>query len=495
MQDYKNITWKYLSILFILFALIAGGRLFFDNLHYKSMLEDKTSFLAKDLQEKLISTEKSLKDKFSMMAIHLMGTEHVSKLFAENKREELYSFLKEHYKEFKHIEPNLHVMHFFNANNITVLRMHKPNSYNDDLTIKRPIVAYANKSLKQQNAFEVGKNGIVYRVTTPYIHNSKHIGVLELGIKLKYFVNAISQQYEVESEILVKDKLLNTLLAKKRYKKLDGYSIVSQSDLFKSLSTKIDLTKDRQIIESDNKYYVVFTNLNLNDYQDEAVAKILIAKDITAYMTKNKSSMLLINSITVVILLFIFLLLYIIFTKYVKEINDNIKRMNKFKAKSVYFENRANRDNLTKAFNKEYLNKYLEEFLKINRNGVVLFFDIDNFKNCNDVHGHLIGDEILTQLSQTIQDYLRTDDLFVRWGGEEFIILFEDISFDIAVRKAESIRLLIEKTKFTNDIPITISIGVTKIKDNDSMTSLLNRADNLLYHAKESGRNKVISDI
>ena len=289
MKAYKSITWKYLSILFVLFSLVIGGRYLYDSNHHKHMLEEKTSHLVVDIEKRFNSSTYFLSNKYSMIAQQFMNREDVYKLFQDTKRDELYKLLKDTYIEFKHIDPNLHVMHFFDKNNITVLRMHKPESYSDDLTKKRPIVAYANKSLKQQSGFEVGKNGIVYRVTTPYIHNNKHIGVLEFGIDPMYFVDAISTQYEVESEILVKDELLDVLVAKRRYRKIDGYSIVSQSNLFEKISTMIDLKKDTQIIEHDSKYYFVYTNLNLNDYQNEPVAKFIVAKDITEYVLKNKN--------------------------------------------------------------------------------------------------------------------------------------------------------------------------------------------------------------
>ena len=495
MQNYKNIVWKYLSILFILFALIVTARFIYDKNHHHYMLERKISHLSADMQQMFQSSQKSLNEKYLMLATQLMSDKEVSELFKHNKRDALYTLLKNNYKEFIHIDKHLHIMHFIDKNNITVLRMHKPSSYADDLTVKRPMAAYVNKSLIQQNAFEVGKNGIVYRITVPFYYNNEHIGILEFGVEPSNFVDAINKQYKLESELLVKNESLNVLVTKKEYKQLDEYSIITQSTLFKNISPMIDLTKDTQIIKYESKYYIIFTNLNLHNYQNEKVAKVLIAKDITTFISKNSNSLFVINTITIAVMLFIFLFLYILFTKYINEINSYILKTNSLQKQSKYLEKRANRDNLTNAHNKEYLNKYLVDFLKINRNGIILFFDIDDFKNCNDTHGHLIGDEILIQLSKTIQEYLRSGDLFVRWGGEEFTILFEDISSDIALRKAESIRLLVEKTRFTDNIPITISIGITNIKDDDTITSLLNRVDNLLYSAKKSGKNKVVSDI
>ena len=458
------------------------------------MLENKISDLSQNIQRKFESAEEHLGEKYLMLTSTLMKTDTVSKLLANRDRKDLYKLMRDSYKEFKFLDKNLYVMHFFDKNNITVLRMHKPESYDDDLTKKRPIVAYVNSSLKAQTGFEVGKNGIVYRVTSPYIYNDKHIGIVEFGIKPDYFVDSIKKHYDVESEILIKNSQINTLALKRQFKQIGDYSIVSQSKLFRKISDNIDFSKNHQIVEFNSRYYIVITNLNLRDYQDNSVAKVIVAQDITNFILKNKNSLLLINTISIIVLIVIFIILYIIFTRYSKEIDENTNTMNKLEKKSSYFEKRANRDHLTNIYNKAYLNKYLSKFLKINRDGVILFFDIDHFKDCNDTYGHLIGDEILIQLSETIQNYLRDEDMFVRWGGEEFIVLFEDITYEIALKKAQSIRLLIENTLFTESIPITISIGVTKIKDDDSIDTLLHRADELLYKAKENGRNRVESE-
>lgn len=495
MRDYQNIMWKYLSILFILFALVVGARIFYDSNHHQLMIDEKIKHLAIDIKKMFKSSEEALKEKYLMLSKQYMQNNSVSSLFQAKKHDELYKTLKSDYEAFKHIDKHLHVMHFTDTNNTTILRMHKASVYGDNLTTKRPMLAYVNKSLKQQNAFEVGKNGIVYRVIVPYYYNFEHIGILEFGINPSYFVDIINKHYEVKSQVLVKSKFLNNLTDKKDYPSLKEYSIISQSDLFKKLTPMIDLNKEHQVIEYNTQYYVIYTDLDLNNYQGKNVAKILIAQNITSYILKNTESLFLINIVTISILFLIFLFLYIVFTKYKNEIRKNIIKMNSLKERSKYLETKAHKDTLTNTFNKEYFNHFIVDFLRINRNGIVLFIDIDHFKLCNDTHGHLIGDKILIQFSKTIQEYLRSTDLFVRWGGEEFIILFEDISFDIAVKKSQSIRKLIEQTKFINDIPITISIGVTKIKDTDTQSSLLDRADSLLYKAKESGRNKVEFDI
>lgn len=146
---------------------------------------------------------------------------------------------------------------------------------------------------------------------------------------------------------------------------------------------------------------------------------------------------------------------------------------------------------LTSIFNKRYFDWHFKNFLDENRVGSIIFFDIDHFKKINDTYGHLAGDKILKELCSTVKTFLRDEDIFVRWGGEEFIILFEDLDIQIAAQKADEIRKVVENTKFFNNIKVTISLGVTNINKDDTIDIVLKKADDLLYMAKENGRNKV----
>jgi diguanylate cyclase (GGDEF)-like protein len=124
----------------------------------------------------------------------------------------------------------------------------------------------------------------------------------------------------------------------------------------------------------------------------------------------------------------------------------------------------------------------------------ILLFDIDNFKLINDTYNHRIGDLVLIELSSLIQKNIRNSDSLFRIGGEEFIILFPNTTSEITVEVAEKLRIIVEKGLNTiNDKTITISIGVTQIKENDTEDSLYRRVDKLLYDSKRTGKNKVTS--
>jgi len=121
--------------------------------------------------------------------------------------------------------------------------------------------------------------------------------------------------------------------------------------------------------------------------------------------------------------------------------------------------------------------------------------DVDSFKTVNDTYGHLVGDELLTQVALRILGQVRDRDTVGRYGGDEFILLFPDTSFDIALQIAERIRQSIDENSFQIDdlsLHTTISIGLVKYQPHETVSNLIERADETMYQAKTTGRNKVV---
>ena len=117
--------------------------------------------------------------------------------------------------------------------------------------------------------------------------------------------------------------------------------------------------------------------------------------------------------------------------------------------------------------------------------------DIDKFKNFNDTYGHQKGDEILKDLSKIISKNTRQTDTFARWGGEEFVKILPNASLQDAKAVAEGLRKIIQEYTFSDDLKVTCSFGVSEFRDDDTKESVMKRADEALYIAKENGRNKV----
>lgn len=484
----KRIITKYIVLISVVFLVFLIGRIYYDSIHQKDMLENRLSNLHTNIRDNVEISKKTLIEKYQMLNAHFMHSQKVYEYFKYDKREKLHKLLKEDYEEFKKIDPNLFVMHFIDKNNITVLRMHKPESFDDDLTKKRPIVAYANKTAQSQTGFEVGKNGIVYRITSAFIHNNEHIGVLEFGIKLNYFTKLLSENHNIIHAHFVKTDQLEVLTIQKEYEKKGEYSIVFRDNLFRQFIDKIDINKDEQIIQKNGKTYLVCT-LNLKDYENKVVSKILVVEDVSKIVKKNNIWFQFVNFISIVVFIFMIILIYILLQKFSKEIQIHLKTITKLHRKSKYLQNKANTDELTKLYNKRYFDKYLEQYLEDDKKGCLLFIDLDYFKNINDEYGHSIGDQVLKNFATVVRKNLREIDLFARWGGEEFIILLEGVSVEQGHKKAETIRELVASTPIYENINITISIGMACIDDGVDKDKLIKQADTHLYKSKNQGRN------
>jgi len=168
------------------------------------------------------------------------------------------------------------------------------------------------------------------------------------------------------------------------------------------------------------------------------------------------------------------------------------------KEKSNLLEYQASHDKLTGLFNRnkfdEFYIKEVKRSKRYNTNLSVIIFDIDDFKMINDTYGHQIGDVVLKEISQIMSMHIREQDIAVRWGGEEFLILLPHTNIDGAATVANKIKTNIEEHLFTElSLKITASFGVSELGTDDTDESLILRTDKFLYEAKNSGKNKVIA--
>ncbi|MGD9809492.1 MAG: diguanylate cyclase [Deferribacterales bacterium] len=155
----------------------------------------------------------------------------------------------------------------------------------------------------------------------------------------------------------------------------------------------------------------------------------------------------------------------------------------------------SQQDPLTKAYNRtkffEEVERELDRVARYGQDLSLLMIDVDYFKEVNDKFGHLVGDIVLVELTQTIQKNIRKTDVFARYGGEEFALLMPVTNLEGAREKADIIRKAISDHEFKGCGKITCSFGVASYKKGDNVDSFVQKADIALYNAKESGRNQV----
>ena len=158
--------------------------------------------------------------------------------------------------------------------------------------------------------------------------------------------------------------------------------------------------------------------------------------------------------------------------------------------------NQALRDPLTGLYNRRYMEDCLQRFVRLaereNREISLIMVDLDHFKRLNDEHGHSFGDQVLRDAALTLTGSLRETDIVCRFGGEELVVILPDCPLERAADKAELLRLRIEELSSTHGADISASFGVASVPHtSQSVTDLLQAADQALYKAKQGGRNQV----
>ncbi len=187
------------------------------------------------------------------------------------------------------------------------------------------------------------------------------------------------------------------------------------------------------------------------------------------------------------------------FTDIQTHLSDEVSRANEVihtlmkQVKSL--EMKTTLDPLTKVYNRYALQEHLHAILsksQFNFDVFVLMIDIDDFKKINDRFGHIAGDKVLIFIAKLLKKALRDGDRVYRFGGEEFIILLNRTDSDGAQLVAQRLLSLCRNNKplFQNQqIPVTLSIGLTRIGENDTMDTVIERSDTALYRAKNNGKD------
>jgi len=205
-------------------------------------------------------------------------------------------------------------------------------------------------------------------------------------------------------------------------------------------------------------------------------------------------------AVLMISLAFVFLLVYWMIRSFYKKIEKQnfiiFEQSEKLKVLSRM-------DKLTNLLNRHGFEEDVEPVLKIAQRYkeelTLIMFDIDFFKKVNDTYGHNMGDIVLQKTAEVTKGIIRSSDLFCRWGGEEFIILLPKTGIDKATILAERIRLALAKQKYESDgqaFTVTSSFGISQFLDKCStLENLIGNADQLLYIAKNRGRNRVEIDL
>lgn len=184
-----------------------------------------------------------------------------------------------------------------------------------------------------------------------------------------------------------------------------------------------------------------------------------------------------------------------------ESVKAELERANKtlearVKQRTFELEKQANTDSVTGLSNRfsiiEKLQSNYWHFQRYKRTFSVLMIDIDHFKQINDLHGHQVGDQVLEAVAKSIKKTCRQTDFVGRYGGEEFLVLLPETCSEPAAKLAQRIKANIEALSLPIEQKVTCSIGVSHIEPGLSQQTLVKQADEAMYRAKNTGRNKVV---
>lgn len=194
-----------------------------------------------------------------------------------------------------------------------------------------------------------------------------------------------------------------------------------------------------------------------------------------------------INLFVLISILFSFLVAWRVFlwmTNYSKVLSDKVELESKFIL-----------DRFTGIYTREYFNFRLKEEVSVghryNHPIAMIYFDLDHFKHVNDVYGHSAGDDVLLEVVGKVNSIIRTEDVFARWGGDEFILLLPNTDIDGAKFVSERIRMEVESLKISKAYGVTASLGCSEWQQKEYLESWFLRTDQALYNSKNSGKNRV----
>jgi diguanylate cyclase (GGDEF)-like protein len=496
-------------VLLLLIFLVAFAYI----LLFSSYLQERR-YLFRDYAEELRSQYKITLGLYSILADTFfeieINTPEIKGIFAaaldaespEEKdffRKKLYQKLILLYEELT--THHLRQLHFHEANNVSFLRFHRPNTFGDDLTGSRYSVEYVNREEKALSGFEEGRIYNGYRFVYPLELGGRHLGSVELSLSYGTIIDQLKEQFGKTSIfILRKDIMEEKVFEEERAnylpwsidprfvvdKKLYGLQTVSAS------AGEKDRKRIRRILDDKLGTHESFcalvtmdggkkplTFLPVSNLEGEPVGYFVALSGSEKIEDLNR--IFFIQSIAMLLLL----TSLSIFTVYYRITQKRIDHMITY-------------DFLTKAYSRSIILQLLESemqrYIRYGNEFSVIMLDIDHFKNINDTYGHQTGDEVLTSLSKLLKATIRTTDALGRYGGEEFIILLTETSVPNTVTAAEHIRLTCERHRFIHGKTLTISCGVAGVdRDTTSVEEIIRRADENLYKAKKGGRNMVVS--
>ncbi len=503
-NKYKNII--FLTIVLFIFEITLFSALKFYNNQKEEAI--KNSYIQK-LETQLNSFLYYSKNTSSIIIDEILGKKDIKNILKNmnsddesiknSSREELYTIFENTYKRL--VNHGFRQLHFHDKDGNSFLRFHSKENFGDNLLNVRATIKEANHTKKLQFGFEEGKVQNGFRNVFPIIIDNEFLGTVELSNSFETIHHTLHKIFPYEYKLIISKKYVDKKLFSKSLE--ENYKISPLSDDFyeekiytcevqiidKASLSKIDAKIKKLKLPQLNSFksFTIPLNIDDNNYILNFLAIPDFDKSVNTYLVSysKDSSIFELKKELYINLLVFNLVLFSIIIFYFLRVN--------FIEKNIFIK-KAYTDILTGLNNRAKFNTDIEAIVskeELYKYSLILY-DIDFFKKVNDTYGHDIGDIVLQEFSNVTKASLRSDDLVYRWGGEEFIAIIKSTLEDDLYKIGEKMRVAVETYSFTGVKNLTSSFGIAISNKNDDIDTLIKKADEALYKAKNTGRNKIV---
>ncbi len=523
--------FKIYTIIFAIFAMAIATTVFVVNKNLHFIQEE----LGKPIYNTRVKEFKTiLEDKKAYLASFtkfLSSSNIVIDSYLKNDREKLINFIMPLYKNL-HDSGLLEEIHFFKPPAKSFVNFANLKAFNMDVSKARADIVWVSTSFSPSVHFYICRLYPGLRATYPIKYKNKLLGSVSFGIHIKVFRELFKKLNAENVSIYLNDNELKESLLPEKYK---YYEKLPSYKNWKVLGNVYNITL-KPGRELQNGY--IFSKIEIKDFFDKTMAYLIIRDNIFPFLTKIKYKALFLLCLEILSFILTFITMFLLFRWMLNQINemnrilyyiktyqfDKIPKKTEEKDElNVYknnlidvaqrikayinllnseieeYSSKAYQDVLTKTLNRNFLEEKAHElFIKfeISKKPVgIIMLDIDDFKKVNDTYGHDVGDMVLIKLAETIKNDIRKEDLFIRYGGEEFLIILPNSNIENTYIVAEKIRKHIEDITLEigqKHLKFTISLGISEIREGDSsIFDAIKRADINLYEAKRNGKNRV----
>lgn len=309
--------------------------------------------------------------------------------------------------------------------------------------------------------------------------------ILESVHKNEYYINISVEHYDNDTALILLHNITEITLSKQKLLQYSNESTLLNNTMQKMLDKQnalLFVTNNEEITFANQQFLDYFSVKRIEDVRRKNLRifrffdKKLKSYDALFERVNDSEEYIIINDDT-----------FILQATYIEPTHKLFTL-----TKVTNLTKEIETDPLTGIYRKNYISSKINDVLRKQEKCAVVVMDIDNFKKINDTYGHLVGDKILKEFTALILENIRDEDVFARWGGEEFLLLLEHTNIENALKKVESLREIIHSHTFKEVGHVTSSFGVSYSEENDDISTILLRADKALYEAKANGKNQVV---